>query len=408
MLPRVFSGVSSGGGAPAGTGIAIVVGGAFGATLAIGAAFQTVRVNAAANAFECGAVNLAAAAATSGTLPLASVGSPTGTGLAKVSAGGWVGAAALLVDADVDAAAAIAASKVVQATGTGIPHVVAGVLSAASSLIVDADVNAAAAIAGSKISPLFGAQAIQGASLDTAAAGALQLAPTNATSVNTIVPVTFKGATLASQRITFGDSSTGNKTPAAVALIALPYHDPAASTTCVVMARRDSAGTDRSIVTVGGGDQLVFGTVTAVTTQVQGSTLSLVSPAITMTSSGVNVLVTSSTQLKAGVPIVGSATAYGVHGKKSVATAGNFTVASTDYIFDTIRLTDNSTATVTFPQPASDAGAYTKFIANASLNTKTITTGAGATVALLATTGGEICFDNSIGCFLKSAAVAVT
>lgn len=36
-------------------------------------------------------------------------------------------------------------------TGTGIPHVVSGVQQAAASLIVDADVNASAAIAGSKL-----------------------------------------------------------------------------------------------------------------------------------------------------------------------------------------------------------------------------------------------------------------
>ncbi len=41
-------------------------------------------------------------------------------------------------------------------TGTGIPHVIAGVTQAASSLIVDADVNAAAAVAGTKIAPDFG------------------------------------------------------------------------------------------------------------------------------------------------------------------------------------------------------------------------------------------------------------
>jgi hypothetical protein len=45
-------------------------------------------------------------------------------------------------------------------TGTGIPHVIAGVTQAAASLIVNADVNAAAAIAGTKISPDFGAQNI--------------------------------------------------------------------------------------------------------------------------------------------------------------------------------------------------------------------------------------------------------
>lgn len=46
-------------------------------------------------------------------------------------------------------------------TGTGLVKVTAGAFDAASSLLVNADVNAAAAIAGSKISPDFGAQTVQ-------------------------------------------------------------------------------------------------------------------------------------------------------------------------------------------------------------------------------------------------------
>jgi hypothetical protein len=76
---------------------------------------------------------------------------PTGTGIPHIVGGVQDAAASLIVNADVHASAAIAASKVVQATGTGIPHVVGGALSAASSLIVNADVDAAAAIALSKI-----------------------------------------------------------------------------------------------------------------------------------------------------------------------------------------------------------------------------------------------------------------
>jgi hypothetical protein len=58
------------------------------------------------------ALNLAGGAGwVTGVLPIGNVGAPTGTGLAKVSAGAWVGAAATLVDADVNAAAAIAVSK---------------------------------------------------------------------------------------------------------------------------------------------------------------------------------------------------------------------------------------------------------------------------------------------------------
>lgn len=60
-------------------------------------------------------------------------------------------------------------------TGTGIPHIVSGAQNAAASLIVNADVNAAAAIDGTKVSPNFGAGNIVttgSASLGVAPAGA--------------------------------------------------------------------------------------------------------------------------------------------------------------------------------------------------------------------------------------------
>ena len=59
-------------------------------------------------------------------------GTPTGTGIPHIVVGVQDAAASLIVNADVDAAAAIAASKVVQATGSGSPHVTAGVLDAAA------------------------------------------------------------------------------------------------------------------------------------------------------------------------------------------------------------------------------------------------------------------------------------
>lgn len=103
----------------------------------------------------------------------------TGTaGIAHVSTAG-VFSTSKIVDADVDAAAAIAGSKIdpdfgaqqtvtqdLQVTGlsTGVLHADGtGVVS--SSLVVNADVSASAAIAGSKITPAFGAQAISGQSL---------------------------------------------------------------------------------------------------------------------------------------------------------------------------------------------------------------------------------------------------
>lgn len=111
-----------------------------------------------------------------------------------------------------------------------------------------------------------------------------------------------------------------------------------------------------------------------------------------------------------GSPILGRAagtSVYGVHGKVAVTTTGSFSVAAADYVHNHIRLTGGTTGTVTFPLPATDAGAYVKFVGNASAVTKTITTGAGATVALLTATGAMIEFDNTVGCRLyHGAAVA--
>ena len=71
---------------------------------------HTLRVTGA-SAADWGPVDLANANATTGTLAVAKVAAPTSTGVAKVSAGAWVAAASPVVNADVDAAAAIAVGK---------------------------------------------------------------------------------------------------------------------------------------------------------------------------------------------------------------------------------------------------------------------------------------------------------
>lgn len=48
----------------------------------------------------------------------------------------------------------------INVSGTGFPHVTSGTLDGAAKLVTDSDVDAAAAIAGSKISPNFGSQAL--------------------------------------------------------------------------------------------------------------------------------------------------------------------------------------------------------------------------------------------------------
>lgn len=84
---------------------------------------------------------------------------PTGTGLRKVVSGTEAAAAALLVNADVDAAAAIAVTKL--ATAASADEVLCRVGAAnAFQKIVNANVSASAAIDGSKVAPDFGSQRI--------------------------------------------------------------------------------------------------------------------------------------------------------------------------------------------------------------------------------------------------------
>ena len=126
----------------------------------------------------------------------------------------------------------------------------------------------------------------------------------------------------------------------------------------------------------------------------------------------VDIVSVNTNNMIAAKPVIGdsgNSSPWGVHGKVTDASVAPFTVTAATYAYDVIRLTDTTTGTVTFPRPSTDAGAYTKFVCNLSAsNTKTISNGAGTTVALAANTGAMICFDQSIGTYLKSAAVAVT
>lgn len=89
--------------------------------------------------------------AATASLPLSTANG--GTGLSSIGSAGQV----LKVNAGATALEYGAGGSSTP-TGTGFRHVTAGVEDAAAALVVNADVDAAAAIAGSKISPDFGAQ----------------------------------------------------------------------------------------------------------------------------------------------------------------------------------------------------------------------------------------------------------
>lgn len=208
---------------------------------------------------------------------------PTGTGIPHVVGGVMNAATSLIVNADVSAGAAIAASKVVQATGTGIPHVVAGALSAASSLVVNADVDAAAAIAGSKIAANFGAQAVLGTSFeyyDAATPGPL---PIGAAASTTAVNVSKAGAaTTVKGTLTVDQASTLTGAVACGATIAV---GASAATTGTARFPQTSTcnwldTTDKPIWTTGA-TALQFGSAAAMNTNLVGGTSVRLGTAVT-------------------------------------------------------------------------------------------------------------------------------
>lgn len=108
-----------------------------------------------------------------------------------------------------------------------------------------------------------------------------------------------------------------------------------------------------------------------------------------------------SSEVRAGYPIVGDATAYGVHGQVTSAhTDANYTVPSGEYKYYTIKFNTACSAgrTITFPAPGSDAAAYEKEVVNGSGQTLTFTTGAGATKTLATGLAVKIRFTSSEGC----------
>jgi hypothetical protein len=311
---------------------------------------------------------------------------PTGTGIAHVSAGAFVSPAALIVDADVDPAAAIAASKVVQASGTGIPHVVAGVLQAASSLIVNADVNAAAAIAGSKVVPTFGAQAVTGASYDINAAGFLTVggvATSLAISTSSIARLTFQAA---GTSCNFGDGySVGMGSAANVAATgALRF--PGGGTQQIAILN-NAKTVNLNCISTTAGDAMVIG-------QADGSlgTLSLKGAnVIAMTATGgvfhvqgnngaLEWFNVDATAIHGTLPYAGDAASAKPYQLLSVAIAATVgTLTAAQYQCPVIRITSGVASTLVFPNAVDG----TWLVVNTSGASQTLNCGAGTAITLL-------------------------
>ncbi len=324
---------------------------------------------------------------------------PSGTGLRKIVAGVEAGAAALLVDADVNAAAAIAASKVVQATGTGIPHVVAGVLTAASSLIVNADVHATAAIAATKVVQATGTgfPYVTSGALDTAS---VKVDTTN--SAHVTVPATANGVVTSSGTVLqqaanvlagSGYISIG-ATPADAGAIRLPY----ASTAIMI---RNTGGTANQTVMVIAGGITYFGCNASFGELISGINM-YASTSIAMgTGGGTTYLYLAGSVVEAWKPIVGSSigsSPHGVHGGMShtFASDANYTVTAAQYLNQRLAFVTGSWTTghsVILPHPTL-ATAYGKTIFNNTSQTITVSTGTGTTKTLAAGLAQDFWFDN--------------
>lgn len=228
------------------------------------------------------------------------------------------------------------------------------VLRTAMLPIVDADVGAGAAVAGTKVAPDFGSQTVT----------------------------------------TTGNVLLGATPRATVGIVRFPNLANGQH----VVARNAANSADYILAGVDSSDNCVIGGYwdgSKATTQL------FLAPStwIFLRINGTDVLQVSGSKINASKPILGDSgttSPYGVHGKTTVATAAPFTVAAADYLFDTIVLSEATAGTVTFPLPAADSGAYTKFIINTGAGTKTISNGAGApsrTVTLLTTQAAIVLFD---------------
>jgi hypothetical protein len=140
---------------------------------------------------------------------------PTGTGIPHIVGGVQNAAASNIVNADIDASAAIAVSKLAPGTngqvltttggaaawgtgattptGTGIPHIVGGVQDAAASTIVNADISASAAVAVSKLAAGTNGDVLTTSGGVAAWAAGFATLPTNCSVLAAVQDVTSSG-----------------------------------------------------------------------------------------------------------------------------------------------------------------------------------------------------------------------
>jgi hypothetical protein len=96
-------------------------------------------------------------------------------------------------------------------------------------------------------------------------------------------------------------------------------------------------------------------------------------------SGATNIAFWGTSNMQFAVPLLGRSAPFSVHGETSIATAPPFSVVASDYIYNTMILTNAGAGNVTIPAPADAAHAYDITIINTGAGLKTITTGAATT-----------------------------
>lgn len=275
---------------------------------------------------------------------------PTGTGVRKVVAGVEAAAASLVVNADVDAAAAIAVTKLAAGAAN---TVLKGGASNAFASIVNADIDAAAAIAGTKVSPDFGAQNI----------------------------------------VTTGYVSIGASS-AATGSVRLPNNSP-------IYSRNAANSADLPVCSTTAGDNVVIGGtgVAGVSILANGGGLEAASGHALLAVGGFYKFICYSGFTLNASPILGSSTPYGAHGRETQAMAdANQTLAAAVYSRHIIRTTGALTVTRTasMPHPTSENESYTKaWVNDCTGSALTVSTGTGTTYTFTSSGAALLAFTPS-------------
>ncbi len=242
----------------------------------------------------------------------------------------------------------IASSAATVPTGTGVRKVVAGVEDAAASLIVNADVDAAAAIAGTKVAPDFGAQNIT----------------------------------------TTGNALLGATPRATVGSVRLPN-------VATAFVRNVGNTGDQCVFKATALNEIIFGSDDVYATGFSVIRLwadTAVYLGVGAGGGAVNYLRASAGSLQAGVPIIGLATPYSVHGTviSAMTDVAGYVVPAADYQYSQIEIPATLAITAArdfrLPTPATEAASYVinvRRLATGAFNLNvTRADGAGVSVAL--------------------------